>query len=124
MSPALEKIRQELSDCGMDTYVVSGAPVETVAFTYEPRKGRYAGRSFDVGFSLQEVDYPEFPPHWIHVTPPIEERHGHPGMDYRDAQGRHWVAFSRPPADFWDNLPKKNMANYLTLHLRRFWREA
>ena len=60
------------------------------------------------------------------VTPTIEEKHGRPGMTYDDASGRRWVAFSRPPADFWDNLPRhdKTMATYLALHMRRFWREA
>lgn len=124
MNAALRTIREELNECGLDTYVVEGTNVEVVAFPYVPHKGRYAGMPFDVGFSLQEADYPEFAPHWIHVTPPIEERLGPPGMSYQDARGRHWVAFSRPPADFWDNLPKKDMANYLALHLRRFWREA
>ena len=124
MNAALQKIRRELTECGLDTYVVDGAPVETVAFPYVPHKGRYARRPFDVGLSFQEADYPEFAPHWIHVTPAIEEQHGPPGMDYRDARGRRWVAFSRPPADLWDNLPQRNMANYLALHLRRFWREA
>lgn len=124
MNAALEQIRQELDECGLDTYIVEGAPAETVAFSYVPRKGRYASRPFDVGLSFQEADYPEFAPHWIHVTPAIEERHGAPGMDYCDARGRRWVAFSRPPADIWDYLQKRNMANYLALHLSRFWREA
>ena len=126
MNAALRKIREELDQCGLKTYVVAGVTTEVVAFPYRPPKGRYAGRMFDVGLSVQEADYPEFPPHWIHVTPAIEERHGGPGMTYDDGSGRRWVAFSRPPADFWDNLPRreKTMANYLALHMRRFWREA
>ena len=126
MNAALRKIRDELNQCDLETYIVDGAMTEVVAFPYLVPKGRYAGRTFDVGFSLQEADYPEFAPHWIHVTPAIEDKCGRPGMTYRDARGRRWVAFSRPPADFWDNLPreKKNMATYLTLHMRRFWREA
>ena len=124
MNAALQKIRQELDECGLATYVVDGSSVEVVAFPYVPNKGRYAGRSFDVGLSLQEADYPEFAPHWIHVTPVIDERHGPPGMEYHDASGRHWVAFSRPPADLWDSLPRRDMASYLALHMRRFWREA
>ncbi len=126
MNAALLKIREELEECDLQTYVVEGVPTEVVAFPYTPQKGRYADRVFDVGLSLQEADYPEFAPHWIHVTPAIEEKHGSPGMTYDDATGRRWVAFSRPPADFWDNLPRqeKNMATYLVLHMRRFWREA
>ena len=126
MNSELTKIRDELQGCDLDAYVVEGADVEVVAFPYVPDNGRYAGRAFDVGLSLQEADYPEFAPHWIHVTPPIEEKHGNPGMAYDDARGRHWVAFSRPPADFWDNLPRemKNMSCFLDMHMRRFWREA
>ena len=120
----MEKIRLELDEFGLDTYLVDGIDTEVIAFPYVPRSGRYAGRRFDVGLSLQEADYPEFAPHWIHVTPVIEEKHGTPGMKYDDARGRSWVAFSRPPADIWDNLPRKNMSNYLALHLGRFWREA
>ena len=117
MNAALLKIRDELDQCDLQTYVVEGAKTEVVAFPYVPPKGRYAGRTFDVGLSLQEADYPEFAPHWIHVTPAIEEKHGRPGMTYDDASGRSWIAFSRPPADFWDNLPRheKNMATYLVL---------
>ena len=126
MNPELRKIRDELDERGLDTYVVEGSQTEVIAFRYCPSNGRYAGRTFDVGLSLHEAGYPEFAPHWIHVTPPIEEKRGRPGMAYDDAHGRHWVAFSRPPADFWDNLPseKKNMCSFLALHMRRFWREA
>ena len=124
MNAALEKIQRELEALGFETYGVEGAPVEVVAFPYKPQKGRYLDDEFQVGLSFHEGDYPEFAPHWIHVTPPITEQHGDPGMNYVDIIGRQWVAFSRPPADFWDQLPEKNMANYVTLHLRRFWREA
>ena len=124
MNVALQKIQRELEECGLDTYIVDGTPEEVIAFPYVPQRGRYTGREFQVGLSFQEVDYPEFAPHWIHISPEIEERHGPPGKRYQDVHGRTWVAFSRPPADFWDNLPVKNMSNYVTIHLRRFWREA
>ena len=124
MNDALQRIQEELRGCGLDTFLVGGAPEEVIAFPYIPQHGRYAGKKFHVGLSFQEVDYPEFAPHWIHVSPEIEEKHGAPGRQYEDNQGRKWVAFSRPPADFWDNAPTRNIETYLTLHLRRFWREA
>ena len=124
MNDALQQIQQELRACGFETYLVEGSPEAVIAFPYIPQRGRYAGQQFNVGLSFQEVDYPEYAPHWIHVSPAIEERHGPPGRQYKDKQGRKWVAFSRPPADFWDHLPSKNMENYVNLHLRRFWREA
>lgn len=124
MNAALERIRDELEDIGLATYIVDGAPEDVVAFPFTPRRGRYADREFQVGLGFQEIDYPEFAPHWIHVSPAIEERHGPPGRRYSDSEGRQWVAFSRPPQDFWDNSPVKNMLTYVTIHLRRFWREA
>ena len=124
MNDALRRIQDELEELGLKTYVVEGAPEDVVAFTYVPEKGRYATSEFEVGLSFQEIDYPEFAPHWIHVSPEIEERHGPPGKRYSDGEGRTWVAFSRPPTDFWDDSPIKNMSQFVTLHLRRFWREA
>ena len=73
---------------------------------------------------MQEINYPEYPPHWIHVTPKIEDKRGLPGKEYTDADGRPWVAFSRPPSDFWDNAPTKHMSVYVGEHLRRFWRHT
>ena len=84
MNAALRKIREELDHlCDLKTYVVGGAKTEVVAFPYVPPKGRYAGRTFDVGLSLQEADYPEFAPHWIHITPAIAEKHGRPRHELR-----------------------------------------
>ena len=124
MNEGLQQVQRELEECGFRTYIVEGVNDEIVAFTYLVPKGRYKGKKVDIGFSMQEVQYPEFAPHWIHVTPPIEDRRGLPGKQFKDAMGRDWVAFSRPPADFWDNTPTKHMSVYLRDHLRRFWREA
>ena len=124
MTTAIEIVQQELKKCGYDTFKIEGVSEEIIAFPYTPKNGRYAGREFCVGLSFQEVDYPEYAPHWIHVSPEIEEKHGPAGKRYQDSIGRIWVAFSRPPSDFWDDLPQKNMLNYVNLHLSRFWREA
>ena len=124
MNSGLQQVRTEVEECGYDTYVVAGVPDEIIAFSYTVPTGRYLGRIVDVGFSMQETNYPEYPPHWIHVTPKIEDRRGRAGKEYRDAGGRRWVAFSRPPSDFWDNAPTKHMSVYINEHLRRFWRYA
>lgn len=108
----------------MSTYLVEGVPEEIVAFQYTVPTGRYRGQVVDLGLSMQELNYPEYPPHWIHVTPAIKDRRGPPGKQFTDSNGRHWVAFSRPPSDFWDNSPTKHMSLYLGDHVRRFWRHA
>ena len=124
MNDALVQIKQELEECGFTTYVVEGVSDDIVAFKYTVPTGRYRGKVVDIGLSMQELNYPEFAPHWIHITPPIEDSRGHPGKQFSDSDGRQWVAFSRPPSDFWDNAPTKHMLVYLGEHLRRFWRYA
>ena len=124
MNSALRQVQEELEECDLTTYLVEGAPDEIVAFSYNVPTGRYRGTTVDVGFSMQELNYPEFAPHWIHVTPEIEDRAGAPGRRFNDSRGRQWVGFSRPPSDFWDNAPTKHMSIFLREHLRRFWRNA
>lgn len=124
MSEGLQKVRSELEECGYETYLVEGAGDEVVAFKYKVPTGRYRGKEVDIGLGMQETNYPEYPPHWIHVMPALESKIGRPGKAFKDAEGRAWVAFSCPPADFWDNAPTKHMSVYLRDHLRRFWRRA
>ena len=124
MNDALRQVQRELEECGLATYVVEGGPDDIVAFSYTVPTGRYRGRVVDLGLSMQELNYPEFPPHWIHVSPPIEDRRGSPGKQFTDARGRKWVGFSRPPSDFWDTSPTKHMSIYIDDHIRRFWRHA
>ena len=124
MNDALRQVQDELEECGLSTYLVEGVPAEIVAFEYTVPTGRYRGKVVDLGLSMQELNYPEYPPHWIHVTPPIEDRRGAPGKHFTDLKGRLWVAFSRPPSDFWDNSPTRHMSLYLSDHVRRFWRHA
>ena len=124
MNKALQQVQQELHECGLVTYIVEGVNDEIIAFPYEVPTGRYRGKRVDIGLSMQEANYPEYPPHWIHVTPKVEDRSGHPGKEYTDSSGRPWVAFSRPPSDFWDCAPTKHMSVYLQEHLRRFWRNV
>ena len=124
MNSALRQVQEELHECGFVTYVVEGVNEEIIAFPYEVPTGRYGGKLVDVGLSLQEVNYPEYPPHWIHVTPKVDDTFGRPGKQYTDSAGRQWVAFSRPPSDFWDRTPTKHMSVFVHEHLRRFWRNA
>ena len=124
MNEALRQVERELEECGLTTYIVQGVSDEILAFKYKVPVGRYRGKWVDIGLSMQEINYPEYPPHWIHVTPKIDDRRGFPGKEFQDSTGRLWVGFSRPPSDFWDNTPTKHMSVYLREHLRRFWRYA
>ncbi len=119
MSEDLEKIRQELEDLG---YVVSThqhQQGQVVDFDYQVKTGPHAGETYKMGISMNSPGYPEYPPHWIHVSPPVSDEHG--GEEYFTDDGCQWVAMSRPPADIWDQLPEKNMKHYIEMHLGRFW---
>ena len=76
-----------------------------------------------VGVSFQEEGYPEYPPHWIHVSPPLDDQKGGVVENHTDSQGRMWLAMSRPPGDLWDRLPTKHMSSFISEHLRRIWKD-
>ena len=95
-----------------------------VTFPYDVEVGSHDGRRFTLGISMQgEEPYPEYPPHWIHIHPPVNDQKGGAVNGYEDAAGRHWVAMSRPPGSLWDELPTKTMALYVREHLRRLWKD-
>ena len=95
-----------------------------VCFDYKIETGSRKGEPVRIGLSFQEEGYPEYPPHWIHVTPPISDGKAGVVDNYVDAQGHNWVAMSRPPGDLWDRLPTKHMATYISEHLRRIWKDT
>ena len=121
MSKDVEKIRADLEDLGYDTAVRGSGQGTVVEFDYKVDTGTRRGELFRIGISMHKGVYPEYPPHWIHVSPPVSD--GLPGgvQPYQTDDGRQWVAMSRPPSDLWDGLPKKDMKNYLEGHMRRFW---
>ena len=93
-----------------------------VAFRYKVEVGPHKGKSFNVGISMQGSEsYPEYPPHWIHINPPINDEKGEVVGEYQGSEGKKWIALSRPPGALWDQLPTKSMHAYLQEHLRRFW---
>ena len=122
MSDNINKIKRELESLGYET-CLSGSPQgEVVSFPYIIETGSHKGKQVRLGISMQGSEpYPEYPPHWIHVSPPIDDGKGGVVKRYSDGNGREWVAMSRPPQDIWDQLPAKHMRGYLSEHLRRFW---
>ena len=121
MSKGVEKIRAQLEDLGYDTAVRDSGQGVVVEFDYKVETGTRWGELFRLGISMHNGVYPEYPPHWIHVSPPVSDGLAGSVQPYQTGDGREWVAMSRPPSDLWDGLPRKDMKNYLEGHMRRFW---
>jgi len=115
-------IQAELESLGCKTTLRKTPQGEAVVFPYQVEVGPHKGQYFILGISMQgEEQYPEYPPHWIHLTPPVDDGKGGSIAKYHDEKGHEWIAMSRPPGEMWDELPTKNMDVYLKEHLRRFW---
>ena len=122
MSNNINQIKAELESLGYETYLSDSPNREVVTFPYIVETGSYEGKKVTMGIGMDgNGAYPECPPHWIHVPPPIDDGKGGAVEKYSDANGREWIAMSRPPGEIWDRLPAKHMHAYLTEHLRRFW---
>ena len=126
VADSADDITRELRGLGFaaDVLHVPGLGGDRAAvFDYPVDTGRHKGRTFRVGVSFQEAEYPEYPPHFVWVAAlsspalPAHSSGRHDGVD--------WCAFSVPPSDFWDRLPAadKNMKTYMTRHMRRFWNQ-
>ena len=123
MSDDIVRIQAELESLGYST-ALQDSPKGIVAifFPYTIEVGAYKGREVELGISMKEAGYPEFPPHWVHISPPINDEKGGAYKRYQDNRGREWIAISRPPGSLWDQLPTKCMQTYLSEHLRRIWK--
>lgn len=117
------KIRAELEGLGLPTFEFESPQGTTVAFDYRIPHGPREGEQIKVGVSNPDGDYPEYPPHWVHVSPPIDDGRGGSTQVYTHGD-QQWLAMSRPPADFWDLLPTKHMSAFIDLHLARIWKDA
>ena len=122
----IERIISELQNLGYDPFPVNDTPQGSAVFIrYEVPTGKYRGAKVFLGFSFQEEGYPEYPPHWIHISP-SDYNDGLGGASnsyqFKDDQGieRDCITFSRPPNDIWDKLPTKHMRHYLDQHISRF----
>ncbi len=122
-SDNIRKIRAELDALGYNTREFatdSHGPV--VSFSYTIDVGARQGQAITLGLSMHGAGlYPEYPPHWIHLSPPINDNRGGSVQSYVDSAGNEWIAMSRPPGELWDELPTKHMDAFLSEHLRRFW---
>ena len=120
------QIARELTALGYRPQVVEGDTVggrqRVVIFPYRIHVGRFKGETRTVGISTQceAVGYPEIPPHWIFINPPITDTRDGPIHGVDNFAGRDWVALSRPPGAFWDKVRHKGMRAYLE-HLSKVW---
>ena len=124
MSDSIDRVKAELESLGYRTAEYDSSQGRVVSFCYEIEAGSRRGEQVMVGVSFQEEGYPEYPPHWIHVTPPIPDGKAGVLQSYRDSSGREWLAMSRPPGDLWDRIPTKHMRAYISEHLRRIWKDT
>ena len=123
MSDNIEQIKGELEALGYGTCLSDSPQGTVVSFLYTVETGSHKGRQVRLGVSMHGGQiYPEGPPHWIHLQPPIDDGKGGAVERYTDpTNGKEWIAMSRPPGELWDQLPTKHMRAYIDEHLRRFW---
>ena len=119
------RIADELKTLGYRPQIVEGdtpnGRQKVVTFPYRIHTGRFKGKTRTVGVSTycEAVGYPEVPPHWVFVSPPIVDtqdgaNHGVFEFDGGgDSDEAKWVALSRPPGAFWDKAGHKGMKAYL-----------
>jgi hypothetical protein len=123
MSDNIARIQGELESLGYQTTLLGSPFGRVVAFPYIVEVGSQKGKQFSLGISMEgKESYPEHPPHWIHIKPPINDGKG-VVQSYSGNCGEIWIAMSRPPGSLWDQLPTKHMSAYLTEHIRRFWND-
>ena len=124
MSSSLEKITAELRGLGIDTSLLNSPKGDVVAFPYTIDVGSRKGQTIVIGLSMHGNElYPEYPPHWIHILPTIDDKRGGVVEYYTDDNGQQWSVLSRPPGPLWDNLATKHISHFLSDHLRRFWHD-
>ena len=125
MTTNADKIQQELEGAGFETTrFQSSTGKEVIAFYYQIPAGSHKGETVKVGVSDPDGEYPEYPPHWLHVSPPINDEKGGAIEQYQTPDGREWLAMSRPPGDIWDRLLTKHMTIYIREHLGRIWKDV
>jgi hypothetical protein len=123
MSDSAKRVQGELESLGYEAQTFTSGMGVVVAFNYIIETGSHKGRPVWVGVSFQEEEYPEYPPHWVHVSPPIPDGRGGSVQTY-EMDGCQWLAMSRPPGRFWDQLRTKHMISYINEHLRKIWKDV
>ena len=123
-----QRIHDELLALGLQPRLVEGETPggrqRVVIFPYGVPTGRLRGQRLMVGLSTQceAVGYPEVPPHWIFLSPPVLDTRDGANHGVAKLDGEEWVALSRPPGVFWDQVRHKGMKAYME-HLNKVLRQ-
>ncbi len=119
----IESVCRELHALGMQPAVMQTPMGSAVTVEYFVPTGRYRGQSFRIAVSFQETNYPEYPPHFLHIRT-LPESTLTPYRRY-EQDAETWSMFSVPPGDFWDRLPPeaKTMKTYFNRHVPRIWHQ-
>ena len=121
MNRNIYRIKAELESLGYSISIHESPHGEAVSFPYTVEVGSRRGERVTLAISMHgDEQYPEYPPHWIHLSPPISDGKGG-AIEKYFVNEQEWVAMSRPPGEIWDKLSTKHMSTYLSEHLRRFW---
>lgn len=121
MNGNIYRIKAELESLGYRISIHESPHGEAVSFPYTVEVGSRRGERVRLAISMHgDEQYPEYPPHWIHLSPPISDGRGG-AIEKYFVNEQEWVAMSRPPGEIWDKLSTKHMSTYLSEHLRRFW---
>ena len=113
------QIAAELEALGYEPEIVEcitpNGKEKAVIFPYRIGAGRFKGetRTFGVTTQCEAVGYPEVPPHWIFISPPITDTRDGPNNGTGSFAAKDWVLLSRPPGAFWDSVRHKSMRAYL-----------
>lgn len=118
------RIYNELQAIGRQPDVTETPNGQVITFAYRIPSGTHKGKPVTIGVSRPDGEYPEYPPHWVHISPPIDDGHGGAIERYTDDNGREWLAMSRPPNDVWDQKPTKHMTTFINEHLSRIWKDV
>lgn len=122
MDQSIACMQTELEANGYQPMLLAPPHVPAVVFDYRIESGSHAGETFSIGISGTEGAYPEYPPHWVHISQPISDgqlAHGQYQVDGKDG-----LPISRPPKDSWYQRKERNMTVYLSDHLRRIWKDV
>lgn len=123
MEDSIQRIQNELEGLGYVPVVTDWPKGKAIRFQYTIPAGSHAGKTVYVAVSADSA-YPEYPPHWVLISPPINDGRGGAYESYTDDDGREWLAMSRPPDDIWDRLATKHMSRYISEHLNRIWKDV
>lgn len=121
MSESANRIEEELRALGYCTSRHQSDKGEVVSIPYVVEVGPKRNQKHQVGFSMDQDGYPDYPPHWLHICPPVDDNAGGAVAQY-SVEGTAWMYLSRPPGDdVWEDPQNRSVKTLLNHTVRRFW---